>query len=112
MQLLGIYIMSEQKGITKILKKGWYPFGNYKKTALGKIVKVIESELSIVAKRIYQRPGLPEISANCIVGMNGAGKSTLLDILYRMINNFAYRMLGVKGVKTTGRELSYARGIY
>ena len=111
MQLLGIYIMGEQKGITKILKKGWYPFGNYRKPALGKIVKVVESEQSKAAKQIYQREGLPEISVNCIVGMNGSGKSTLLDIFYRMINNFAYRMLGTKGVKSTGRELSYARGV-
>ena len=111
MQLLGIYILGEQTGITKILKKGWYPFGNYKKPALGRTVKIVESELSKVAKQIYQRSGLPEISVNCIVGMNGAGKSTLLDIFYRMINNFAYRMLGAKGVKSTGRELSYARGV-
>lgn len=111
MQLLGIYIMGEQKGITKILKKGWYPFGKYRKPALGKAVRVVESEQSKAAKRIYQRPGLPEISVNCIVGMNGAGKSTLLDIFYRIINNFAYRMLGSKGVKSTGRELSYARGV-
>ena len=112
MQLLGIYIKREQKGITKILSKGWYPFGDYKKPALGKIVKVDETVLTETAIRVYQREGLPEISVNCIVGMNGAGKSTLLDIYYRIINNFAYRMLGTKRVKATGRELDYARGVY
>lgn len=104
--------MREQKGITKILSKGWYPFGDYKKPALGKIVKVDETVLTETAIRVYQREGFPEISVNCIVGMNGAGKSTLLDIYYRIINNFAYRMLGTKRVKATGRELDYARGVY
>lgn len=112
MQLLGLYIMQERKAVTKILKKGWYPFGNYRKPALGKIVKIKETEIDEVAHSIYQREGLPEISVNCIVGMNGAGKSTLLDILYRMINNFAYRMLGEKKVKSEGRDLKYARGVY
>ena len=112
MQLLGIYIRKEQKGITKILQEDWYPFGNYKKPAQRKVVKVTDTEQRNVAKKIYQREGLPEISVNTIVGMNGAGKSTLLDIYYRIINNFAFRMLGTKGVKSTGRELQYARGVH
>lgn len=112
MQLLGIYIRKEQKGITKILQEDWYPFGNYKKPAQRKVVKVTDTEQRDVAKKIYQREGLPEISVNTIVGMNGAGKSTLLDIYYRIINNFAFRMLGTKGVKSTGRELQYARGVH
>lgn len=40
MQLLGLYIMQERKAVTKILKKGWYPFGKYRKPALVKIVKI------------------------------------------------------------------------
>lgn len=112
MQLLGIYIRKERKGITKILQEDWYPFGNYKKPARRKVVKVTDAEQRNVAKSIYQREGLPEISVNTIVGMNGAGKSTLLDIYYRIINNFAFRMLGTKGVKSTGRELQYARGVH
>lgn len=112
MQLLGIYIRKEQKGVTKILQKDWYPFGNYKKPARRKIVKITDTEQTNVAKSIYQREGLPEISVNAIVGMNGAGKSTLLDIYYRIINNFAFRLLGKKGVKSTGRELQYARGVH
>ncbi len=102
--------MREQKSVTKILSKGWYPFGMYRKPALGKIVKLPADYSS--AQRVYQRENLPEISVNCIVGMNGAGKSTLLDILYRMINNYAYRMLGEKKVKSEGRDLKYARGVY
>lgn len=112
MQLLGIYIRKERKGITKILQEDWYPFGNYKKPARRKVVKVTDAEQRNVAKSNYQREGLPEISVNTIVGMNGAGKSTLLDIYYRIINNFAFRMLGTKGVKSTGRELQYARGVH
>lgn len=68
MQLLGIYIRKEQKGITKILQKDWYPFGNYKKPARRKVVKVTDAEQRNVAKSIYQREGLPEISINTIVG--------------------------------------------
>lgn len=112
MQLLGIYIMKEQAGITKVLKPDWYPFGDYRRPALGKIVKVNNDACRHAAKQVYQRDGLPEISVNCIVGMNGSGKSSLLDIFYRMINNYAFRMLGTKGVKATGRELKYARGVY
>lgn len=112
MQLLGLYIMREQQAITKILSKGWYPFGDYHKPALGKIVKVTNTGSDEFAHRIYQREGLPEMTVNCIVGRNGAGKSTLLDIFYRMVNNFAYRMLGEKKSKSEGRDLTYARGVY
>ena len=112
MQLLGIYIRKEQTGITKILQNGWYPFGNYKKPACRTIVKDTDTKQRDIFKSIYQREGLPEISVNAIVGMNGAGKSTLLDIYYRIINNFTFRMLGTKGVKSTGRELQYARGVH
>lgn len=75
MQLLGLYIMGEQKGIAKVLRKGCYLFGDYKKPALGKTVKVIYDEGHLAASSVNQRKKLPEISVNCIVGMNGAGKS-------------------------------------
>ena len=60
---------------------------------------------------VYQDELLPEITVNCIVGKNGAGKSTLLDIIYRMINNLSVRMLGKKGMQSTGRHLTYAKGV-
>ena len=109
MQLLGIYITHQISDITKNLKQGWYPFGDYSKPRKGKIVKGIDLNRS---SDIYQREGLPDVSINCIVGTNGSGKSTLLDIYYRIINNLAYRMLGEKKVKSTGRNLRYARGVY
>lgn len=112
MQLLGIYLYEETpKAVRKTLQPDWYPFGNYRKPAKSKPVDVGDYK-NTVAYQIYQKAGLPEISVNCIVGMNGAGKSTLLDILYRMINNVAVRLLGPKASVKRGRHLTYARGVY
>ena len=83
MQLLGIYITHQISDITKNLKQGWYPFGDYSKPRKGKIVKGIDLNRS---SDIYQREGLPDVSINCIVATNGSGKSTLLDIYYIIIN--------------------------
>ena len=113
MQLLGIYIYEKTpKLIRKALAADWYPFGDYRKPAKGKPVRVPDDVSNTVAYQIYQRIGLPEITVNCIVGMNGAGKSTLLDIMYRMINNLAVRILGPKAATQRGRNLTYARGVY
>lgn len=113
MQLLGIYLYEETpKAVRKALKPDWYPFGDYKKPAKGKPVVIIGNSFDSVAYRIYQRASLPDITINCIVGMNGAGKSTLLDILYRMVNNMAVRLLGTKASMQRGRKLTYARGVY
>lgn len=113
MQLLGIYLYEETPmAARKALEPGWYPFGNYKKPAKSKPVIVAENYFKSVAYRIYQRDALPQISVNCIIGMNGAGKSTLLDILYRMINNMAVRLLGPMASMQRGRNLTYARGVY
>ena len=113
MQLLGINLYEETpKAVRKALEPDWYPFGDYKKPAKGKPVKISGNHLEGVAYRIYQHALLPDITVNCIVGMNGAGKSTLLDILYRMINNMAVRLLGSKATMQRGRQLTYARGVY
>ena len=111
MQLLGLYIIEKKRTITKVLEKGWYPFGDYKRPANGKAVKTRNSTNGDVMHSVYQDELLPEITVNCIVGKNGAGKSTLLDIIYRMINNLSVRMLGKKGMQSTGRHLTYARGL-
>ena len=111
MQLLGLYIIEKKRTITKVLEKGWYPFGDYKRPANGKAVKTRNSTNGDVMHSVYQDELLPEITVNCIVGKNGAGKSTLLDIIYRMINNLSVRMLGKKGMQSTGRHLTYAKGV-
>ena len=104
MQLLGLYLNDMPKAVSKILHKGWYPFGAYKRPLASKLV-VVDDEMR-KAHRVYLQEGLPQISVNCIVGMNGAGKSSLLDIIYRIINNFSVRMLGNRKLETKGRELS------
>lgn len=109
MQLLGLYLRDMPKAVSKVLEKGWYPFGVYEKPKIGKIV--IIGDMMSTANWIYQQEGLPQMSVNCIVGMNGAGKSSLLDIIYRIINNFSVRMLGKKKLECKGRTLSYANGV-
>ena len=107
MQLLGLYLYNMPKAVSKVLQKGWYPFGTYKSPKAGKLV-IVESS---ILNWVYQQEGLPQMSVNCIVGMNGAGKSSLLDIIYRIINNFSVRMLGNKKLDCKGRTLSYANGV-
>lgn len=109
MQLLGLYLNDMPKAVSKVLHKGWYPFGAYKRPLASKLV-VVDDEMR-KAHRVYQQEGLPQISVNSIVGMNGTGKSSLLDIIYRIINNFSVRMLGNRKLETNGRELSYAHGV-
>lgn len=107
MQLLGLYLYNMPMAVSKVLQKGWYPFGTYKSPKAGKLV-IVENTIS---NWVYQQEGLPQMSVNCIVGMNGAGKSSLLDIIYRIINNFSVRMLGNKKLDCKGRTLSYANGV-
>lgn len=107
MQLLGLYLYEMPKAVSKVLQKGWYPFGTYKSPKAGKLVFVENT----ISNWVYQQEGLPQMSVNCIVGMNGAGKSSLLDIIYRIINNFSVRMLGNKKLDCKGRTLSYANGV-
>ena len=109
MQLLGLYLNDMPKAVSKVLHKGWYPFGAYKRPFASKLVVV--DDLMRNAHRVYLQEGLPQITVNCIVGINGAGKSSLLDIIYRIINNFSVRMLGNRKFETKGRELSYAHGV-
>lgn len=111
MRLLGIKIAPMSPSILKVLKPGWYPFGNYLEP--NDTYGVMIPRRSKVGENIYQYEGLPKISVNCIVGKNGAGKSTLLDIMYRIINNFTCTVLGKKRIDNQhGRKLEYARGVH
>ena len=109
MQLLGLYLNDMPKAVSKVLHKGWYTFGAYKRPFASRLVVV--DEVMRNAHRVYLQEGLPQITVNCIVGINGAGKSSLLDIIYRIINNFSARMLVNRKLDTKGRELSYAHGV-
>lgn len=111
MRLLGVYIRKKEPVVTKILAKGWYPFGDYPIPKTGK--GVILEAISDVRASIYNKETLPYITVNSIVGKNGAGKSTLLDIVYRIINNFTVTLLGNKRIDNQhGRTLEYADDVY
>ena len=61
MQLLGINLYEETpKAVRKALEPDWYPFGDYKKPAKGKPVKISGNHLEGVAYRIYQHALLPD----------------------------------------------------
>ncbi len=63
----------------------------------------IESDFFVVKKY-----GFPSISIGAIVGRNGSGKSALIDVILRLINNIAFRVLS----KTVDADLMPVKGIY
>ena len=108
LRLIGLYLYSMSSDIGKNLKAGWYPFGKYPEPKEG-YLKV--PSVSDVAANIYKESNRsPKITVGCIVGKNGAGKSTLLDIMYRIINNLAYRLASCKNIPIP-TKLSYANGV-
>ena len=103
MRLIGIKLNKGDSLVIKNLEPGgWYPFGMYveptaengwtwqNKTDIGYEKQCNEMYRTILKSDIAE--GI-SITVNCIVGKNGSGKSTLLDILYRIINNFAYKLI-------------------
>lgn len=52
------------------------------------------------------------ISVAAIVGMNGAGKSSLLELMFRIINNFNYYLIGNRGRCRITEGLSLIDGVY
>lgn len=52
------------------------------------------------------------ISVCAIVGKNGAGKTTLLDILFRIINNVSFWVIGAAIERNAAEPLYYVPGLY
>lgn len=103
MRLLGIYI--DQANISpfirKILKDSWYPFyGNINYPPTSESIKpCFETEISDLYEIKSSVNSKLKVSLSCIVGKNGSGKSTLLNIMFAIINNFAYTHLKRKAKK-------------
>ncbi|MDE7413178.1 MAG: AAA family ATPase [Muribaculaceae bacterium] len=110
MQILGVYIYPESKRISKVLKSGWFPFGNYPKPCGDEVL--IIPRIHEMIRDIYSSKGEPKISINAIVGQNGAGKSTLLELVFALINNLVIKILGAKKTNNYSRQLSHASGVY
>lgn len=66
LRLVGLYLRPMDKTISKNLKMGWYPFGQYEEPVAG-YVEV--PPLSNVESSIYRTNNrIPRIMVNCIVG--------------------------------------------
>lgn len=113
MRLIGIYIDQQNNDpfVSKSLKGQWYPFYNGIHNPIDK--QKIMACLNDSIDGLYQvkSKSNAKVSISCIVGKNGAGKSSLLDIMYGIINNFAYSYLQ-QMVKKSGVKLYAAKGIY
>lgn len=110
MQIFGINII-EESPVNKVLKPGWYPFGNFKKpNKYGYVHR--EETIPYEILNIYDAPNLPHITVSAIVGKNGSGKSSLIEIFFRIINNFTRHLIGTKRAVTDNRHLSLAYGVY
>lgn len=110
MRIIGIMLFeTEWHSINKVLKAGWFPFGDYPEPKEGEAY--ILPQRHPIEKGIYDlNKNNPHIEVNCLVGMNGAGKSTLLDILYRVINNFSFVVL-FGNSKPEEATIRYADGV-
>ena len=110
MRIIGLKIERMDPSIQKVLKPGWYPFGNYKEPHADGFLKV--EPMTHEEKSIYKlRNNQPDVSVSCIVGMNGSGKSTILDIIFRILNNIAVKQSKRMPI-VVGSDMEYAYGVY
>lgn len=104
MRLIGIKLGVCDHLIRKTLKDDtWYPFGDYFEPTKengwewrSPEQQRQEEACKQMYKSVVEGEDLKDrldITVNCIVGKNGSGKSTLLDIFYRIINNFAWKLI-------------------
>lgn len=109
MRIIGLDLREMDGAVSKTLRAGWYPFGEYPKPKNGYI------NLSPLSERIlrlyHTKAALPNINVSCIVGRNGSGKSSLLDIMYRILNNLSYKLILEKDTPIKP-ELQYAYGVH
>lgn len=125
MRIIGIKLLNGEKPVIKNLRPGkWYPFGDYQEPTsengwrwnkddnadrhLNRLYKSSADSPDAFSKEFH-------LSVCCIVGKNGSGKSTLLDLMFRIINNYAYKLLEQlslmsKGQPSSGHCLSEAKG--
>ena len=124
MKLIGIKLHQCDAFIRKALNENtWYPFGQYQEpTEVNNWTWQSEEqkENDALCTKMYQvmaedKKESLAITVNCIVGKNGSGKSSLLDILYRIINNFSYKLWSENALNKNpqpGHHLEFAHGVH